>query len=186
MKLLVLLLLGIFATFSAAKQCTEGRSWTKEEFTKYQELKKTNKTLDGWSGMSVIPQCTFEESDFTTGADDGGHDHNTTTATAAYQLERRGGNNQWNGYTGSGCSLGNSVIQVNNFGCGGCYTSNFALGSGWLWRQILGGKYPTVDYFSGSYCTGAWIDHQEIPAGEYADCNNYYGGFRSVIVYQGC
>ncbi|KAM7184780.1 hypothetical protein V8F20_012074 [Naviculisporaceae sp. PSN 640] len=55
-----LVLLGSLAATVSAVRCTEGRSWTKEEYAEFQALNST----EGWAGMAIIPHCEFEESDF--------------------------------------------------------------------------------------------------------------------------
>ncbi|TIC97367.1 hypothetical protein CH35J_007515 [Colletotrichum higginsianum] len=151
----------------SAYTCTEGVSWTPDEFAEYLTL---NDTTD-WEPMGRVKNCKIDAAD--------------VEAANISAVERRGGNNQFNAYSGFNCDGYNFMFEVKNFGCGGCYSVSSAIQSGWLWRQTTGNPYPTVDFFDAPNCRGSKIHHQGISSGQYSSCNNVANAW-SVAVYQGC
>ncbi|KAM7198948.1 hypothetical protein V8F33_004685 [Rhypophila sp. PSN 637] len=143
---------------SAAQPCTEGRSWTKAEFAQYQELKRAG----NMTALADWPGLSVIPH-CTIEVDS----EENMTVIDDNRLDRR---------------------SVNNFGCGMCVTSlGPTMAAGWLWREWVGGDYPSADYFTGTYCASGYFKHHEIPSGQHASCFNPAPyAFRSVLVYQGC
>lgn len=149
--------------------CTGGPGWTSEDFAEYLSLNDTT----GWEGLAKLKHCTFDDFDGEPIPD---------AATGA--LEARSGGNAWEGYTSSGCG-GTQIGRVTNFGCGVCYTGNYFIYSGWLWREGTGNPYPTADYYTVAGCSGSKLHHQGILSGQHTSCDGITRA-ASVILYQGC
>ncbi|KAK4217118.1 hypothetical protein QBC37DRAFT_451644 [Rhypophila decipiens] len=176
------ILISAAAVTPASMRCTAGRPWTKQELTEYQSLNST----DGWAGMDVIPHCVLDDTD-----------HHPTTALLKARgggknldinnLQARGGGNDWQAFGNYDSCHQPSLGGLNNFGCGACFTpaGGSVIRSGWLYREKLSGDYPTVDYYSGTGCTGSRVHHQGIYSGQHTSCD-YFGDAYSAVVYQGC
>ncbi|KAM7219983.1 hypothetical protein V8F06_004669 [Rhypophila decipiens] len=156
------------AVTSASMRCTAGRPWTKQELAEYQSLNST----DGWAGMDVIPRCVLDDDT----------DHPTTAL-----LKARGGGNDWQAFGDYDSCHQPSLGGLKDFGCGACFTpaGGSVIRSGWLYREKLGGHYPTVDYFSGTGCKGSVVHHQGINSGQHTSCDYFVDAY-SAVVYQGC
>ncbi|EMD63204.1 hypothetical protein GGP41_005217 [Bipolaris sorokiniana] len=148
--------------------CTDGPGWTPEEFAEYQSLNDTA----GWAGMEKLVQCTVNADEL-------------TPAKSQGRIEARAGGRQWQGYSASGCSGGQTAV-TSGFGCGVCVSAtNFYFYSGWLWRERSGNPYPTADYYTQSGCRGTKLHHQGIEGSQTSSCNDVTRA-ASVILYQGC
>ncbi|KAK3935201.1 hypothetical protein QBC46DRAFT_453664 [Diplogelasinospora grovesii] len=166
------LVFGSLVTVVAGYTCTEGTSWTPEEFAEYLTLNDTT----GWAPMERIKHCYIDESDI-----------QKTTEARSTELEARGGGNKYIAYSATGCNDNSVLFSVNDFGCGGCYSVGEIIESGYLWRQTTGKPYPTVDYYPGPQCQGSKLHHQGIYTGQYSSCDSVLGeGALSIVVYQGC
>lgn len=150
--------------------------WTHEEYLEFLTLNSTT----GWEPMARVPVYTVTEGQ---------------TLDLGHGLDKRGGGNKFIAYRGGSCA-GTTSFTAENFGCGVCVTtgqstSNRIFGAGYLWRQTIGGKYPTASWFSGPNCDGWQVHSQGIRSKEYDSCDtaSAYGVNplpQSVILYQGC
>ncbi|KAK3935202.1 hypothetical protein QBC46DRAFT_398069 [Diplogelasinospora grovesii] len=166
------LVFGSLVAVVAGYTCTEGESWTPEEYAEYLTLNDTT----GWAPMEKIKHCYLDESDFKPEA---------ASAHTRDTLEARGGGNQFIAYSQPNCPSNDALVSAVNFGCGGCYTTSTNILSGYLWRETTGNPYPTVDYYSGPNCQGSRIHHQGIYTGQHSSCDGIDHAL-SAVVYQGC
>ena len=159
-------ILGSLMPIITAYQCSQGVSWTPEEFAEYSTLNDTTH----WAPMERIKHCYLDKSDLET--------------THRHKLEARGGRNSFLAFSRPACS-GSIIVTVSDFGCGACYTSGVGVSSGRLWRETTANPYPTVDFYSGPNCSGTKIHHQGIFSGQHESCDDINQAV-SFVVYQGC
>lgn len=135
----------------------------------YLELLTLNST-EGWEPMSRVPIYNLTASE----------------QTLSRALSKRGGGNQFIAYSGTECSA-SVVFQSDNFGCGVCVQGGgHSFKTAYLWREKVGGDYPTASWFSDNSCQGHQVHSQGIKSGESFSCDVTEETAFSALLYQGC